>query len=320
MSDRKIRRTLMYVPGNNAGLIVGSSVYEPDVLVYDLEDSVIMSEKDSARELVSSAIKNRDFLNIRARELMVRVNSVDSPYFRDDIFKLVTSEYHPDSIRLPKVESPEDVQIADRLLSEAEFNAGIAPGTIEIIAILESVAGVFRVDEIACSCPRLTGLTLGAEDFTKDLGTSRSKSGDELDLARKKIVLAAAYAGIDAMDTVFSDISDPEALKTETQRIKDLGFTGKSVIHPSQISIVNDVFAPSQKEIDQALRIIDAAEEAEKKGAGAVALDGKMVDPPVVTRAVNLIKKARALGLSEENTSGTHENQINKDNDTGREV
>lgn len=297
MTDKKIRRTLMYVPGNNAGLIVGSSVYEPDVLVYDLEDSVILAEKDSARELVSSVLLNRKTLNIKAKEIMVRVNSVDSPFFRDDIFKLITADYHPDSIRLPKVESPEDVQIADRFLTEAETSAGIKPGSVEIVAILESVAGVFRVDEIACSCPRLTGLTLGAEDFTKDLGTRRSKQGDELDYARKKIVIAAAYAGIDALDTVFSDIEDTQGLRDETTKVKGLGYTGKSVIHPSQINIVNSVFSPSKIEIEKALRIISAAKEAEKNGSGAVALDGKMVDPPVVTRAVNLIKKAEILGL-----------------------
>jgi citrate lyase subunit beta/citryl-CoA lyase len=287
----------MYVPGNNAGLAVGSAVYTPDVLVFDLEDSVLLNEKDSARELVAGVLANRDELGIRAKEIMVRTNSVDSDFFAQDISKIITPCFHPDSVRIPKIESPEDIQIADRLISEAEKASQIPAGTVEIIAILESVAGVFNVDRIAGSCPRLTGLTLGAEDFTRDLGTSRTKTGNELDLARKKIVLAASYFEIDAIDTVFSDIQDLQGLKEETLMIKNLGFTGKSVIHPSQINIVNSVFTPEKDEINEALRIIDAAREAEQQGQGAVSLDGKMIDPPVLKRALNLIDKAKNLKI-----------------------
>lgn len=301
---KRIRRSLLYVPGNNPGLMVASALYDSDVVVLDLEDSVTLREKDAARRLVIEAIRARQVLGFGATELMVRLNGLSTPFFEGDIRAFSRSGVVPDSFRIPKVESPEEVRAADMALAEIEASLNIVTGTIEIVPIIESVAGLLKVEEISSACRRVTAITLGAEDFTRDLGTARTRQGQELFLARSRMVLAARSAGIDALDTIYPDTADPEGLAEEIKLVRILGFAGKSVIHPAQIEPVNSGFSPSGPEIEFSQRVINAAEEAEMQGDGVVSLDGRMVDPPVVSRARQLLDRAKRLGLAELRTAG----------------
>ncbi len=291
----RLRRTSLYVPGNNPAFINSAGIFGADALVFDLEDSVAYKEKDSARILIKNALRNRIPLALTDCEIMIRINHLSTSFGRDDLEIMVAEK--PDSIRYPKTESPEEIKELDEILKGLEEKNNIPIGTIKLIAILETVKGVSNAAIIAKSSKRLEGLTLGAEDFTRDLGTSRTKEGTELMYARGQIVLAAKNAGIQALDTVFSDIDDMEGLIKETKLIKQMGFDGKSVIHPNQIKPIHKIFTPTDKEITQAMRIREAIKEAEAKGSGVIALDGKMIDTPVVKKAEKILAYARALGL-----------------------
>ena len=290
------RRSLLYVPGNSAALVKGAGLFSPDVLVYDLEDAVALAEKDAARLLVREALQAAPLCNPHGCERMVRINGLETPFWADDLACVMPAG--PDAIRLPKVESPEQVVQLAEALARAEKEHRLPRGRTQIVAILETVRGVARVEAIAAAHPRLTALTLGAEDFTRDLGTSRSRGGEELMHARGRLVLAARDAGLQAIDTVFSDVNDDEGLLAETRRVKQLGFDGKSVIHPRQIRLVHHVFDPSADEIEHAQRVVAAADKARREGAGVVALDGRMVDTPVVKKAERILRLAQRLGLA----------------------
>ena len=275
---------------NNAG------VYGADVVVFDLEDSVALREKDAARALVAGALKQRELINPNDSEIMVRINGLDTPFARADLEAIVPARPH--SLRLPKTISKETVLELVTLLEEIEKNHSL-DYEIEISPILETVAGVSNAKEIASAHRRVTALSFGAEDFTRDLGTKRTKEGTELAFARGAIVLAAKAAGIQALDTVFPDVMDINGLEVETKAIHQLGFDGKSVIHPRQIDVIHRVFCPSTEEIEQALAIEAALVEAEKKGLGVASLNGRMIDSPVAKKAKNVLVLARRLGLVE---------------------
>ncbi len=276
----RLRRTMMYVPGNNPGLIGSAGIFGADGIILDLEDSVSISEKDAARNLVKRFLLSHDFGKC---EVTVRVNHIDTPYGLDDLQEIVPCK--PDGIRMPKCESAEEIRKIDEIMSEIEEKNGIEVGSVKLFAILETAKGVFNAYEIATASKRITALVFGAEDYTASMRTSRTKSGEELFYARSQIVLAARVAGVDALDTVFPDINDIEGLIKETKLIKQLGFDGKSVIHPSQIDPIHEVFTPTKEEIEKARRIIKAYKEAMERKSGVVALDGRMIDAPVVTRA-----------------------------------
>lgn len=294
---KRIRRSLLYIPGNNPALVRGAALYQPDVLVFDLEDSVALAEKDSARILVRNALQHIDLINPYECEVMVRINDPKTEFGHADLEMIVKEEI--DSIRLPKAETEDDVKNLDNMLTTLEEKYGKDVGKIEIIPILESVKGVEHAEKIAACSERVTGLTLGAEDFTRDLGASRTKEGEELRYARGKIVLAAKYAGVHAIDTIFGDVNDEEGLVKETKYVKSVGFDGKSAIHPRQIGLIHQVFNPTQAEIEHALKVRIAAKEAEKKGSGVIALDGRMIDAPVLKRAEKILNIAERLDLIE---------------------
>lgn len=288
----KLRRTMLYAPGNNAGMVRDVHIYGSDSIMFDLEDSVSMKEKDAARFLVYQALRTIDYGN---KETVVRVNGLDTPFGVEDFNAIVRAK--PDIIRLPKTEKPEDVMQADRLISNIEKEIGIEVGTIKLFAAIESALGILNAYPIAISSKRLVGIAIGAEDFVTDLKTTRSKDGVELLTARSQIVFAARAAGICAIDTVFSNVDDEEGLIQETKLIKQLGFDGKSVINPRQIAPVHEVFTPTEKEVKNAVRIIEAIKEAEAKGLGVIALDGKMIDKPIVERARKVIDLALATRI-----------------------
>jgi citrate lyase subunit beta / citryl-CoA lyase len=283
---------MMFVPGNNPGLMADAHVYGPDALMFDLEDSVKLSEKDSARFLVYQALKTIDYGDI---EKVVRVNPLNTPYGKADIEAMVFAG--ADIIRLPKSETAQDVIDVDEWITECEKKAGLEQGSVGMMAAIESGLGILNVLSIAQASPRLIGIAIGAEDFVTDLKTTRSPGGSELFTARSMLVFAARAAGIAVLDTVFADVNDDEGFRREVETIKQLGFDGKSVINPRQIAPVVEIFTPTAKEIEHAERVVEAIKEAEEKGLGVISLNGKMIDKPVVDRAKRVLKMAMAAGV-----------------------
>ncbi len=284
----------MFVPGNNPAMMQDAHIYGPDSIMLDLEDSVSMAEKDTARLLVHHALKSVDYGNT---EMVVRINPLNTPYGKKDIEAVVKAGVHV--IRMPKTETAEEVREVEREIERVEKELGCL-GRTRIMAAIESALGVVNAYDIATASPRMMGIALGAEDYCANLKTQRSNDGDELRLARETIVVAARAAGIDALDTVYSNVNDMDTFRKEVEFIKTLGFDGKSIINPRQIDVVNEVFTPTQKDIDKARTIIAAIKEAEKKGSGVIAVNGKMVDKPVVTRAQRTIELAIASGAIKE--------------------
>lgn len=290
----RLRRTMMFVPGNNPGMMADAHIYGPDSIMLDLEDSVTMTEKDTARLLVYNALKTIDYGDT---EMVVRINPLNTPYGKKDIEAVVKAGVHV--IRMPKTETAEEVVEVEREIERVEKEIGCV-GRTKIMAAIESALGVVNAYSIATASSRMMGIALGAEDYCANLKTQRTPDGDELRLARETIVVAARAAGIDALDTVYSNLNDMETFRKEVELIHRLGFDGKSIINPRQIEIVNEVFAPTEKAIEKARTIIAAIKEAEKKGSGVIAVNGKMVDRPVVIRAQRTIDLAIASGIIKE--------------------
>ncbi|MBN1232180.1 MAG: HpcH/HpaI aldolase/citrate lyase family protein [Candidatus Coatesbacteria bacterium] len=283
----RLRRTCLYIPGNNAAMLQHSPVHGADSVLMDLEDAVAVSEKDSARFLVRAVLKN---LNFGKTEKVVRINPISSPFFKDDLEIIIPSK--PDSIRLPKVEQEEDVIILSSILDALEKKHDIESGSIEIHPLIETARGVENAFSIARSSPRVTAISIGGQDLTADMGIKKTDEGEELHYARTRIVMAGKASGIDVLDTVFADVNDEEGLRKETMMIKTLGFSGKAVINPRQIIVVHKVFKPDPKDVQRAKRIIKAYEEAVSQGKGVFSIDGKMVDAPVVKRAQIILNQA----------------------------
>ncbi len=287
----RLRRTMMFVPGNNPGMMADAYIYGPDSIMLDLEDSVTMAEKDTARLLVYNALKTIDYGDT---EMVVRINPLNTPYGKKDIEAVVKAGV--DVIRMPKTETAEEVIEVEREIEKVEKEIGCL-GRTQIMAAIESALGVVNAYAIATASKRMMGIALGAEDYSANLKTQRTPEGSELLLARETIVVAARAAGIDALDTVYSNLNDMETFRNEVEAIKKLGFDGKSIINPRQIEVVNEVFAPKEKDIQKSLTILAAIKEAEKKGSGVIAVNGKMVDRPVVLRAQRTIGLAIASGI-----------------------
>jgi len=290
----KLRRTMMYVPGNNPAMLADAHVYGADSIMFDLEDSVALSEKDSARLLVYQMIKNRQ----SDTELVVRINGLDSEHGKKDIEAMVRAGV--DVIRLPKTDTAQDVKDVEAIIEKVEEQIGRSVGSTLMMAAIETPLGIINAYQVATSSKRLIGIAIGAEDFVTSMKTNRSKVGVELLSARSQLVIAARAAGIAALDTVFSDVEDDETFRREVNLIKQLGFDGKSVINPRQIDLVHHIYKPTDAEIHSAKQIMLAIEEANEKGSGVISVGGKMVDKPIVERAMRVLELA---GLS----GGKHE-------------
>lgn len=288
----RLRRTMLYVPGNNAGMIKDVYIYGSDAIMFDLEDSVSINQKDAARYLVHNGLKSIDYGDA---ETVVRINGLDTPYGMQDLEAMVRAQ--PDIIRLPKTDTAQDIYDVEGEISRIERQAGIPEGKIKLMAAVESALGIINAYDIATASARLVGIAIGAEDFVTNLKTTRSPEGIELLVARSQLLMAGRAAGIDVIDTVYSDINNEEGFRKEVEHIKQLGFDGKSIINPRQIKIVNEVFTPSEKEIEKALRVIEAIEEAEQSGSGVISLNGKMIDKPIVERARRVIDLAKAARI-----------------------
>ena len=291
----KLRRSMLFVPGSNAGMISNTFIYKPDSIMFDLEDSVALAEKDTARMLVAHALQHPLY---REMETVVRVNPLASEFGLLDLNAVVRAG--TDIVRLPKTDSAQDIVDMDKAITEIEKACGRAVGSTQLLAAIESAQGILAVNDIAKASPRLMGIALGAEDYVRNMKTERSPEGIELLFARSSILHAARANGLMAFDTVYSDARNEEGFLREASLIKQLGFDGKSLINPNQIVLIHNLFAPTQKEVDHAERVIAAAEEAERNGSGVVSLNGKMVDTPIIERAKLVLQRAAASGIREE--------------------
>lgn len=295
MQDERLRRTMMFVPGNNPAMVKDAGIYGADSIMFDLEDAVSMAEKDAARFLVAEAIKTQDYGDA---ELVVRVNGQDTPFYRNDVLAMVKAGI--EVIRLPKAESADMIKKLEQDVLEAEKKFNREIGSTHLMAAIESAKGVLNAPEIASASERMIGIAISAEDYTTDMKTRRYPDGAELEFARNMVLHAARAAGIAAFDTVFSNMDDTEGFYRETRYIHQLGFDGKSLVNPRQIPMVNEVYAPTKPEIKKAKDVIFAIEEARAKGSGVISINGQMVDRPVVLRAQRVMKLAKASGLIDE--------------------
>ncbi|MGO1469758.1 MAG: HpcH/HpaI aldolase/citrate lyase family protein [Tissierella sp.] len=269
-------RSILFIPGNNPGMLQNSDILGADALFIDLEDAVALSEKDTARILV------KEYLNtFRTKtDIFIRINPLDSPYFYDDLDSL--KEVDVKGILLPKA-GVESMVALDKYLDENNLD-------LEIIALIESALGLERAFEILQKSDKIVGMFLGAEDLTLDLGSKRTKASKEIDYARAKIIAAAKAMEIQAIDTPFTDTDDMEGLREDTLHAKDLGMTGKAIISPRHADLVNKLFSPSKEEIEYAYRVVEGVKDANEKGLGAFSIEGKMIDKPIILRALNTLK------------------------------
>ncbi|ATW24980.1 HpcH/HpaI aldolase/citrate lyase family protein [Candidatus Formimonas warabiya] len=292
-----LRRTMLFIPGNDPGKLQSAGIYRPDCLVFDLEDAVAVNEKDAARILVRNAILHIPYPS----EIGVRINGLDTPYGQDDLAAVLPAQ--PGFIRLPKSEQVEDIQALDQIIGAAEKKYGFESGAIKIMLTIETAKGILQAYHLAAASPRIIAIGMGAEDLMADLKGSRTRDGQELWFAKSQVLYAARAAGVQAIDQVFADTRDEEGFRKDTQFGKMLGYDGKSVIHPNQVPMVHEIYTPSEEEIHQARKVLAAYQQALEKKSGVVALNGKMIDRPVVARAERVMQYAAALGVIREEQS-----------------
>ena len=285
----RLRRSRLYLPGAEPKFFVNAALYQPDAIILDLEDSVHPLEKDASRILVRNALRCVDFGTC---ERMVRINQL--PLGIADLEQIVPE--HPDLILIPKTEIPEQIIEVARKIAEIKRQIAMS-GPIWLMPILESALGIENAHAIAKADDSVVALTIGLEDYTADLGVVKTLDGTESLYARNRLVNAAKAAGVQAIDSVFGDVADMDGLRTWGQRSRAMGFEGMGCIHPGQIAVIHEAFAPSPQEIEKAQKIVAAFEDASAKGLGVVSLGSKMIDPPVVNRAVKLVERARAMKL-----------------------
>lgn len=271
---------MLYIPGNNPAMLLHGSIYGADSLLLDLEDAVALDQKDAARFLIRNMLKSVDYYG---SEICVRVNHLDTPFGLEDLKAIVPLQ--PDAIRYPKTETVEELQRLISIVEEIEDEHGLPHDKMTIHIMIETALGVQNVFDIAKYSKRVDAITIGGQDLTADMNIKSSGNSSGIDLARKMIVMAAKANRIDAIDTVHVDIDDEEGLKKETEYVKNIGFSGKAVINPRQIDIIHEIYTPTETEIRKAFRIVKEFNKNKAKGIGVFAVDGKMVDAPVMARA-----------------------------------
>lgn len=292
----KLRRSMLFVPGNNPGIIRDVHIYKPDSVMFDLEDAIAITEKDSARFLLHNMLKELSgFYKELGIETVVRINGLATQFWKDDLKSVVTAGV--EVIRIPMTESVDDVMCVDLEIEKIERESGMEVGSTKIMVAIETALGVMNSFSIAKSpTNRLIGMALSGEDFVTSMKTTRTPEGDELYVARGMIAMAGRACGLEILDTVYSDIHNDEGFLKEANLIKRMGFGGKSLIHPKQIELIHDVYTPSDKEIAKAIKIVDATKEAVEQNLGVFTVDGKMVDKPIVERAERTLELAKAAG------------------------
>ena len=294
MASKKgaLMRTNLYVSASSPVNMAQAVFYEEDCITYDLEDSVALDSKDAARFLIYNTVRYR---RPKDKYVIIRVNGLYSEFIEEDLEMAVRAR--PDAIRIPKVESAAEVHRVSTRIGEIEERIGLEVGTTELWCNIESYTGVLYAREIAKADPRIAAMAIGAEDLTASLGARRTKDGLEMFYTRNAILMACREAGVAAIDMVYSDLNDLEGLKRDVELAKTMGFDGKTAIHPRQLEIINAAFAPSEKEIRYAIRVLETLEEGKRQHKGVITLDGSMLDKPMELRARNTLRKARAAGM-----------------------
>ncbi len=282
------RRALLYMPGDNWKMITKSVTLGVDSICMDMEDGTAINKKAEARATIAKALQELDF---GASEKLARINSVGSGWEKDDIEAVLP--HHPDGIVIPKVESFEQVEWASRIIEDAELKHGWKLNSIRILIGVETAKGIMNLKEIAAH-PRLDAIIFGGEDFAASIGAVRTRDAIELLYARQAVIVACAAYDLQPIDIVTIDYKDLEALKVESEFGARLGFSGKQVIHPNQVSVVQEAFTPSDEAIAYARRIVETFEASQKEGKGAYSLDGKMIDMPLLKNAQKVLSRGQA--------------------------
>lgn len=284
------RRALLYMPGDNWKMITKSITLGVDSICMDMEDGTAINKKAEARATIAKALQE---LNFGASEKLARINSVGSGWEKEDIEAVLP--YHPDGIVIPKVESFEQVEWASRIIEDAELKHGWKVNSIRILIGIETAKGILNLKEIAAH-PRLDAIIFGGEDFAASIGAVRTQDAVELLYARQAVIVACAAYDLQPIDIVTIDYKDLDALKVESEFGARLGFSGKQVIHPNQVPVVQEAFTPSAEAIAYARRIVETFEASQKEGKGAYSLDGKMIDMPLLKNAQKVLSRAKAAG------------------------
>lgn len=285
---------MMFLNCQKPGLIKDPYIYKPDSIMLDLEDAVAEKEKDAARYSLFHALREIDY---RGVERVVRINGLDTPYWREDIRCAVAGGC--DAIRIPKTESAQDVHVVEEAVIAAEKEFGREAGSVLIMAALESARGIMKALDICEASDRLFGIALSGGDYTKDLQTHITGTGIELMGARQNMVIAARAAGVQCFDTVYTDLDDMDGFRKDVEAIHLMGFDGKSIINPRQIEIVHDIYTPKQKDIIFAEKVVKEIDDKKAKGIGVFTVDGKMIDIAFYDGAKRTIELAKASGVYE---------------------
>lgn len=293
-----LRRSFLFAPATDLRKVDKALSLDADAVIIDLEDAVAVSEKVRARSLVVDVLSR-----IRRDSIYIRVNGVNTPWISGDIMAVLGNR--PTGILLPKAECPEEVRRVDWLIGQLEREYGLTPGKIELIALVETARGVANANAVASSCARVKQLAFGAVDYSLDMGIGLTADGQELFYARSQLAVASRAAGLEGpIDTVYTKLKDETGLRKECEVARQLGCSGKLVIHPAQIGPVNEAFSPTASEIEYAAKVVQAFDKAEASGVAAVQLDGKFIDYPVAAWARRVLSAARNLGLLPE--AGLH--------------
>lgn len=290
----RLRRTMLFMNAQRPGLIKDAYVYGADSIMLDLEDAVAENQKDSARFSLYHALKEVDYGDT---EVIVRINGLDTPHWREDVRVCVAGG--ADGLRIAKTESAQDVRAVEEATLAAEREFGVKEGRTLLMAAIESPRGVLNAYEICTASPRLFGVAISGGDYRKCMQVKVVPGGIEMLAARGHLLIAARAAGVQCFDTVFTNLDDDEGFRAEVQQNKDMGFDGKSLINPRQISIVHEMLAPTQREIADAEKIVRAFRENADKGVGVFTINGKMVDVAFVPGAERVIRLAKASGVYE---------------------
>jgi len=293
-NKKRLRRSMMFLNAQKPSLIKDPYIYGADSIMLDLEDAVAENQKDAARYSLYHALKE---INYRTTERVVRINGLDTPHWKEDIRVCVAGG--ADVIRIAKTESAQDVHTVEEHVLAAEKEFGRPEGSTLLMAALESCKGVLNALEVCKSSERLIGIALSGGDYTKDLQTKITGTGVELMGARQHMIIAARAAGVQCWDTVFTNLDDMDGFRRETEMIKLMGFDGKSLVNPRQISIVHEIFTPSEKEIIFAEKVVQEINEKKARGIGVFTVDGKMIDIAFYDGAMRTLNLAKAAGIYE---------------------
>lgn len=295
----KLRRSMLFLPANNPALIRDVHIYKPDSVMFDLEDAIALKEKDAARILIHNMLKVlKDIYIELGIETVVRINGLATKFWEQDVEAVVSAGV--DMVRLPMTEEAEDVFTLVNKIEEVEKKCGRELGSTKVMVAIETALGVMNSFEIAKTSrktDRLIAMALSGEDFVTSMKTSRSTTGDELFVARGMVAMAARACGLEVLDTVYADVNNDEGFLKEANLIKTMGFGGKSLIHPRQVELIHSVFAPTEKEIAHAKKVVVATREALEKNLGVFTVDGRMVDGPIIDRAKRVLQLAVAAKL-----------------------